>query len=430
VALSLILLGPAESGWADPTNNVPPKTLADLDRYYAAVPAQSNAALVILKGIEVMNITDSDFRSTLLPWVGRGSLPALGTEVSTKMNVAMGEMERRHASALGYFVAAAALPASRYPFNLADDPEQRLLHLTGLRQASNLLALSSLWRATSGRPVPAAEALLANFGLVSSLESEPLLVSRLTSSSVAERGTQALEQLLNRVSLPEPSLAGLRSALDHLAASYMSGTNFLRGLDGQRVFCRSIFEEPPQKRDALILQAFYNSQRTPEQWKPEAAELGSQEDITFTLRLFDKVAALWDSQPPAGPSAALEFCNRAAEDAKTNRFAFGFSEAHFVADTLAGELRALANLQAARIAVALEQFRAAHDNSYPAALTALDDSTKGMSPSGQDHRGLTITYVKVGRGYETRIVFPESLPAVGTENKSNVVFKVLSPPAR
>lgn len=53
-----------------------PKTLVELDAWYAQPPEGQNAATFCLKGFEAMQITDADRNSKDLPLIGKGALPS------------------------------------------------------------------------------------------------------------------------------------------------------------------------------------------------------------------------------------------------------------------------------------------------------------------------------------------------------------------
>src|ERR1051326_2576728 len=193
----------------------PPRTLAELDKWYRTPPTGSNAAAFYLKGNSILQITEADLASPDLPWVGKAKAPAPGQPVQVAMKGAMAWIVSRNDAAIAQFRDASRDEESRYPIDLKKGAREPVRHLNGhlvggLNEANRFLALCALSYGEAGQSQEAAEAVVMNLGLARSLEAEPILVSQHRRAEWLCTALESLEQVMNRGTLRPDDLQRLK----------------------------------------------------------------------------------------------------------------------------------------------------------------------------------------------------------------------------
>jgi hypothetical protein len=376
-----------------------PRTAAELNAWYAEPLEGQNAALLFLPGLDLIEITLEDRRSPHLPWIGKGTVPPANRPVSAAVrNEANAVLQRNHA-ALAALPAGVQASGSRYP---VDFTELSLPHLFPLLNAVRLASLAAWIAADAGQGDLAGEYLRLGAALVASLEPEPAPISQLNRVACLTPLLEALEQTLSGAALPIDALGRLQAAVDRAAAAESAGVGFTAALLGERAMILEAFQAPPgqlQKRwesilentPAEALRDLPAQQRAYEQFMADLL-LARQEPLPGRLDLNRQRV-----------SVALERAGRQGHSLLEPLLRKGVWE-----DLPRREAEALARWRLAQTAVALERWRAASNDRYPASLAALVPDYLPAAPSSP-FDGQPLRYRPTQSGYEL------ACPAAGSD---------------
>jgi len=232
-----------------------PKTLEELNAWYAEPPAGQNAATLFLQGFDALQITNADRNSLSLPLFGKAVMPAITVPVPSGVKTTARTFLEKNQAALDLFARGAQLSGSRYPIDLTKGSETLLPHLAKVKQAAQLAELSALSQADARQAANAGQAVGVSLAAARTLEAEPLLISQLTRVACESAAVEALEQTINRLALPEELLTQLQSAFDHAVEYDAAGTGFNRALTGERVSSSATFNAAPEKFRELLPRA-------------------------------------------------------------------------------------------------------------------------------------------------------------------------------
>src|SRR5688572_4145873 len=148
-----------------------PVSLAELDRFYKAVPEGSNAALLWLGGVAALTPELADMAGEIR--LKRGArLP------EDQLHVAM-EALKANTNALALFRRAANLAQSRYPISLNQMTFPSMQHLMDVKNAAQILGIEAAVAIETSNPQAAADAILCSFAAGRSLAAEPMVISQL-----------------------------------------------------------------------------------------------------------------------------------------------------------------------------------------------------------------------------------------------------------
>ena len=216
----------------------------------------------------------------------------------------------------------------------------------------------------------AAADVLTTLALARSLNAEPMLISQLVRVAGVSLAADALNQVVNRITLPTESLSELSQAFRTMENYDAQGEGFNRSLIGEKVMVMAVVKKASvQELAAIATQDATDEQRQRlVQLLKQPGGLKDEQDYLETT--FDQFLAAQKEDFPERLKDAAAVQQRATETTNgelliNNSWLTGYAGA------VSREARGLANVRLALTAVALEQFRAAHDNQYPAALSEL-----------------------------------------------------------
>src|SRR6266542_2679835 len=149
-----------------------PVTTAELDQWYAAVPPEQNAALIMTNAFA--HLVKVNTNTPNLPIIGRGKLPLRNEPLPPEMRQAIADYVVTNQMALELLEKGLALKSCRYPVDLTPGWDALLPHLVGLKQSAQLLALKALSNIDNGDTDEAAESLLRMLRLADTIAKEPL----------------------------------------------------------------------------------------------------------------------------------------------------------------------------------------------------------------------------------------------------------------
>jgi hypothetical protein len=256
-----------------------------------------------------------------------------------------------------------------------------------------------------------------------------VLISQLVRSAGVSLAVDALNQVVNRTTLSPESLSGLSKAFQSMEDYDAQGEGFSCSTAGERALHLALFENPNKLARYL---STLGATDVPDQLRHRMVEhlkqpgsLKEEQDCFETT--FQQLLSARKEAFPDRLNIADLIRQRGSEATARGLLFCGW---YFDSSSVSREARCLANVRLALTAVALEQFRAAHDNRYPAALSELTPNYLGaalMDPFD----GQPLRYRKQGDGYV--------LYSVGSDLKDDggkprdgkggdIVFTVVTPP--
>ncbi len=236
---------------------------------------------------------------------------------------------------------------------------------------------------------------------------------------------------MNRTILPPGTLNQLQNAFDHAAENDTAGVGFTRALAGERAQGLAIFDLPPDKL-AETLQEYEGAAKQNGESagipKKELKKLNVQRQ--YLEESYNRVLVARKEPFPARLKAGEIFTARVAE-AKTKVFYLCALLMPALAKSSGSEAKNLARLRLAQTAVALERFRAAHENRYPTTLAELSPSLLPEVPT-DPFDGQPLRYRKKGNGYQLYSISADLKDDSGKAETSggagDLEFTVVKPP--
>jgi hypothetical protein len=376
-----------------------PRTLAELNEWYAEPPEGQNAAVFFQSGLDALDITPEDHSSPHLPWIGKATVPSLNQRVPVQMKAEIAGLLKRNREAMEFFQRGASLAGSRYPVDFTKAPDLDLSHLYKLTLAVRLVSLSALIAADEDEAESAGALILRGTAIVRSLEPEPTLMSQLIRVRCMDVLMQGVEQVVNRAVLPREILAQLREAFDRAAASEAEGADFTRGMVGERTLALATFSLPPEKLNKLL-----NRSGEP---IPSSALSNLPAQQRAYERIMRKVLAARNDPLPARLTMTEQLVAESIAEVRVKKY--------YLLDELVSlpvlenaarrEASSLAGLRVAQIAIALERWRAANGHSYPDSIEELVPEYLPVIPSSP-FNDQPLVYRSRGGGYELACASP------------------------
>ena len=382
-----------------------PRTPAELNRWYVEPPTNQNAATFILKGISALDVTNADWKSPDLPWVGWARVPLPGELVPATMSMAISNLAYRNHSALPHFQKGVKYEQCRYPIDFTDDEQgqnSKVPHLRGILEATGVWAAHSLWLANANRGAEAGETVIMNLCLARSLESEPDLGSQMRRGISIIWTIESFELVVNLSAQPMVVLERLATLLDPMEKRQAEGIGFTRGLIGWRALLPGTTPDLKERR--------------------------------FEDEMYDQLLIAWKESFPSRLKMVKEVGLAQERIARENHLTNRVSIAEFVERNVETDARCLASIRLAQTAVALERYRAAHHNLYPQFLSDLVPAYLATIPE-DPFDGKPLRYRKAGKGYILHSVGPDHKDdqglrkeRSGLNQKGDIVFTVVKPP--
>ncbi len=405
-----------------------PHSLAELNAWYATPPAAENAALFVAQGLEALQMTTPG--SASLPLVGQGQLPPLGAPIPPAVKSALVTFARANRPALEFFAQSAALDASRYPLDLSRGDEAPLPHLHSLNLASQVVKLTAILDSDNHDGRQAARDIGLGLALARSLDAEPVLISQLLRVALTALAVSALEETVNRVTLPAESLVELSKTIERMEKFDSGGEGFKRALAAERISSLALLDNP-QKLLQLIqapgVMDLADDLRVPVVARLKKGGSLKAEQEYFQQSFRQVTAARKETYPDRLKSDAL--VRSRASQALEKKLAVAAVVMRWL-NVSSKEAFGLAHLRLGQTAIALEQFRAAHQNHYPTALSELAPDILAAPPE-DPFDGQPLRYRQQGRGYLLYSVGTDLKDDSGTRGNAkegDFVFEVVTPP--
>jgi RNA polymerase sigma factor (sigma-70 family) len=405
-----------------------PQTLAELNAWYVEPPAGQNAATFNLQGIRARQISGAD-QNANLPILGKLPTPSPGAPLPVPVKSALATFVQRNRAALQFFAQGAQYEQSRYPIDFNQGQKMQMPHLQKIKSGTQMTEMAAILDAEDKQGKQAADDVLLTLALARSLKAEPMLISQLVREASVAIATAALEQVINRVTLPPESLSELSKAFQNMEDYDARGEGFNRSLIGEKVMVMAAFKNA----NLQDLTAFAASDATDEQRQQMARHLkqpgGLKDEEDYLKTTFEQFLTARKEDFPGRLKNAAAIQQHAAEATNgvlllNNSWLTGY------AGLVSKEAGGLANLRLALTAVALEQFRAGHNNRYPAILSELTPDYLSATPL-DPFDGQPLRYRQQGAGYVLYSIGPDLKDDGGKRMKGkdgDMVFSVTPPP--
>ena len=367
-----------------------PTNPAELDAWYAAVPEQENAALLVIQATNLLAKPppgDSKNYEVLKMLPRTAPLPPeLRSAYTAELDASRAGMVLLH--------QAAQLTNSRYPVDFSVGFLVKLTHLSEVKHAANLLRKEALLATEGARPsTTASESLIACLGLGRTLKAEPSLISQLVREAVDYMAAEALQRTLNRTAFTDAQLTSLAAAF----ADADDPTTFARALAGERAGILPYFRM--SRADASRLaDASDGSEVALSGGPPIMGFTGFFErDLRFYLTAMETNIALLNLPAPQSliyTNVSDAFCLEARR--KYCIFSALLLPAYGKLAIKAADTSA--RLRVASAALAVERFRVAHQNQLPDSLAALVPAYLPSVPR-DPWDGQPLRFKRLAKGY-------------------------------
>ncbi|HEY1719159.1 MAG TPA: sigma-70 family RNA polymerase sigma factor [Verrucomicrobiae bacterium] len=410
--------------------NALPQTSAELNAWYVEPPAGQNAATFNLQGIKALQIGDAD-QIVNLPLLGRLA-QASDVPLPPPLKSTLTAFVQRNRDALQFFTQGAQYEQSRYPMDLAQGFDLLLPHLLGIKRGMQMAEMASILDAENNDGKSAADDVLLTLALARSLKAEPIVISQLVRVAGVSIAVDGLNQAMNRTTLTSESLRELSKALQSMEDYDARGEGFNRAMTGERAAQLDLLKNPDQI--VRYLNTLPASGMTAAQCRRMIEEIKQPGNLKKELNDFEttfrQFLSAREETFPDRLSADKLLRRQAARDTSRGLL-FGGLYWNGFGGFSGREAGSLANLRLALTAVALEQFRAAHDK-YPAALSELTPNY--LAATFLDpFDGRPLRYRKQDAGYVLYSIGPNLKDDGGRRmngNAGDMIFTVVTPPVR
>ena len=407
-----------------------PHTLEELNDSYVEPPSGQNAAQYYLQGFNAMSAGNASEQN--LPVIGKGTLPPLGVPMPASVKTVLSALIRANQDALQSFAQGLKHEQCRYPLDLTQGAYTPMPHLTKLRKAGELCELSAILHAGDKDGKKAADDILMVLGLARSLESEPPLISQWVRVRTIAGAVTALEHTVNRAVIPPESLVDLTKVLQKLEDSEARGVGFTGAATAEGL-CWIAMIAAPQKLLELVTANVADI--TLEQRNAVVARLQTpgtlKEDEKFLDKTLDQLLKARHEGFPNRLKADALIKQRVNEAAEQKLSVAGYMLPGLVGEA-AREATCLARVRLGLIAVALEQFRAMHENHYPSTLAELAPATLPAIPA-DPFDGQPLRYRTKANGFLLYSIGPDLKDDSGAAingKSDDIAFTVITPPRR
>ena len=402
-----------------------PQTPLELNAWYIEPPVGQNAATVVLQGIKAMQLAGANGNPDL-PILGNAPPPIPTAPLPPAEKSALTECIQDNGEALQFFSQAAKYDQSRYPVDLSKGFETPLPHLPGIRHGMQLAEMAAILDAENQDGQQAANDVQTILALAGSLKAEPVLISQLVRISGVSMAVGALNQAMNRTTLPPDSLNTLSNAFRGMEAYDAQGTGLDRAMAGELALNFVMMQNPDELTHYLLTDT-----SKPASWRQQMLEYAKQPDNLKAERDYFKTTVMrflsFHQEPfPARLKADDVLLQRGAKAANLELLINTWYWSGY-SGPVSREAISLANSDLALTALALEQFRSTHGR-YPDKLSELNDSSTWLT---DPFDGKPLRYRKQSSGYVLYSIGPDLKDNGGrpmTGSRGDMVFSVTTPP--
>jgi hypothetical protein len=216
-----------------------PVTCAELDKWYSIPENVENAAYTIMDAFPYYKLWDNA-ESKPLPVVGRGELPARTEPLDEETKALITQYVVDNNEAIELLHAGAAIENCRYPIDLTAGFETKLPPLYEIRTAVKLLKLEAILHIENGDGKSAIRSTISSFGIARSLAKESMIISQLVRVACQNLAATTIEYCINRIELADEQLVELIECIHNTERNSDMTCAFI----GERCMGLSFFKSP------------------------------------------------------------------------------------------------------------------------------------------------------------------------------------------
>ncbi|MHC4211869.1 MAG: hypothetical protein ACYSWP_00715 [Planctomycetota bacterium] len=326
-----------------------PATCEELDQWYSIPEDVNNAADTILDAIaSFQQWPQQDMED--LPFVGNADIPKRTESMTEPLKEIIAEYLIDNEKALELLHKASQIEHSRYPADLTVGFNVLMPHLSDLRQSAKFLALVALLHAQNNQSNSAIDSIDAGFGVARSIEKEPYLISQLVRFACQALTVQSLEHAVNRIEFSDEQLKRLSQILKDAKTS----DGMLYGFVGERCLCMDVFAQSTVQKLQYI---HFSAPAWPLIWLYTAIGMADQ-DAGIYLDIMTKYVEAYKLSPIERLKVAKALEDEAEKISKLHFMTRTFIPA--ISRITELDFRIIALLDAARVAIVVEQYRLAN----------------------------------------------------------------------
>ena len=312
-------------------------TLDQLSRIYEEPPASQNAAPLYAQAFAALKVKDANSPDFLA----------------------------RNQEALALLLQAAERPLCRYPVALTNGVMVLLPHLAEFKYGTKLLRQEAVSQAARGRTDAATTAILAGFRLARSLDSEPLLISKLVEIASLGQAFDGLQESLNQKSFTDGELLRLLTALRDAEPA----VGFRRAMLGERANLVAAFQSSDEKlAEAMAVEGGSEASARPIMLRVYRSGGHLQEDFAFALDFMSNLVALVNLPYPQALDAAAGMKIPDTQTVLSGKLVVSAVLLPEPARFVEMGAEAVARIRLARTVLAVERYRLKHDGALPNSL--------------------------------------------------------------
>jgi len=409
-----------------------PQTLEELNAWYVEPPAGQNAATFNLRGIKARQISAAD-QNADMPDLGKLPPPDSSAPLPPNVKSALATFLQRNHAALQFFAQGAKLEQSRYPIDLNQGANTLLPHLAGVKSGTQICHMAAIFDSDSGNGTKAADDVLMAAALAHSLKTEPTYLSQLVRAANIALAADALNQSVNRTTLPVDTLTGLAAIFRDMEDYDTRGEGFNRALVMEKISHAALLEHPKELMKLVSIPGFFDlsDAERPQMIRHLQNATNLKDERDFHEETFQK---LWSARQANFPDRLHDFADALHQRTdEASKLGLLLNKKYWsgVEASVGREAACLAKERLALTALALEQFRAAHGNRYPAGLSDLIP-TYLDAPLMDPFDGQPLRYRKQGAGYVLYSIGPDLKDNGGqrmTGQVGDLVFAVVALPS-
>jgi hypothetical protein len=387
---------------------------AELNNWYASVPDQENAALVMTQAFALMR-TFPDQRSNE---ISHFRPPARGQPLTPEQKVLLADYLALNAAALAKVRKAITLPRSRYPVDFSPSLAVLLPHLGELKRLTQAASYEALLTLDSNSNEDAAASITMILGLARTLDEEPMQISQLLRIGIVRIAATTLERSLIVGEWSDADLRGVGSAF----AAAEKTNAMMRALIGERAGAIPYFRMSSREREEGRRSAPANEEGDTEPIESlmpglvplvERATGFFERDLGFYLGAMETNISLASLPFPRNLAVCTNIANQQELAANRNHYILSSLLLPGVGRILIRESACAARLITAQAALAVERFRL-KNGCLPKDLSEL---VPGFFPAvpRDPFDGAPIRYKPLAKGYVAYSVGPDGHDDGGRE---------------
>jgi hypothetical protein len=220
-----------------------PVTCTELDEWYSIPPNAENAAYYYGDAFSHFKEWSGE-RADDLPIIGRGELPARTEPFTEETKTLFAQYLADNRRALELLHEAAGIEHCRYPVDYGVGFGALFPHLAELRKSARLLRVEALLHAENGQPESAISSINTSLALGHSVSREPMLIPQLVRMACQSLAVSSLERVLNSSELADEQLLSLSRTVSE--AEDLSA--IARAFVGERCCAIAVFEAPAHQK--------------------------------------------------------------------------------------------------------------------------------------------------------------------------------------